>query len=920
VPFRPRSSTPVLPLGPRTAGGGILGRLIGVLLGLIASLPTPAPAAARPESPPRTVSPTDCAPGPADFTLISWLNGWADGTPREPALLAIQTGHYQAVFDPFHANVLRFGQIRGNQVEPSGNLPGAPASSFPPPNIAPPRVTEPAPASGWILSRRDTDGTGRRGPTTGGTDYLEAATATSSGSGRDPLAKLSPASLELTVDLDGTRYRCVRAATNRTDWMNFPVRIIESGRYVQRLDILQLVFEDDAGRVLEAEGRLEVVAWPDRLSLILEIARTASATPAPVPGSASASALTPSMRFQAGEKLRVESIALPVRPEAEGRTLVSARLDLPAGSGSSASDSVPANATASVSVTATTRDSGAETVLSTTYDPDRAWHRIELPRRGFSVAEQPDRLDRFRLSFTNNSASEQVVRMLFDDPSGTSSITGLTPLLRDADGVPTGIAVQTSKNWHRQEKRRLLYEGPWLHAFTMLRLPPHSRTEAEFALAFARWGGLPAASHAQLSLIGWGWNQVWDQAAIGSWGESICYEPDAIQQRCRIDDVRPLMVWGMGEGKRQWTWTHNVGGGDFLVYFDAAGTYQPWIGVRTAYLSQGPNLTDVSYTGVTADGHIACRVRVSTPRSDDIHRAYHRIRYDVLKPTPFSRLAFYQVGSDRYHWHQYGRLARGNAHGFIEEWEPGRGGRRYLRTGIPCLGDSPWFSLHEAIPADGLKPVQGAWATRGLVIRSWKARLGGRPAEPFASVFGTQAGNVPSANLELSPPPDLTTLMPGDFVEADLELVILPMSADDYYGPNANLRTSLKEEANTWKSVFRQARGNRVEVTTKSGRGRVLAMNPPVIEVNGRQRAEISVTGGLGFVPVTFAGLKSHRGWVLKVENAQGRLEPLDQSVHGHDFWQAQHDAGSDTWRLTFNVPLDSPRDQRLTRRMVLER
>ena len=42
------------------------------------------------------------------------------------------------------------------------------------------------------------------------------------------------------------------------------------------------------------------------------------------------------------------------------------------------------------------------------------------------------------------------------------------------------------------------------------------------------------------------------------------------------------MVWGMGEGRRQWTWTHNVGGGDFLVYQDGSGTWQPWRGVRTA--------------------------------------------------------------------------------------------------------------------------------------------------------------------------------------------------------------------------------------------------------------------------------------------------------------------------------------------------
>jgi len=242
--------------------------------------------------------------------------------------------------------------------------------------------------------------------------------------------------------------------------------------------------------------------------------------------------------------------------------------------------------------------------------------------------------------------------------------------LRDAEGFPTGIPVQISKNWHRQKDRRMSYEGPWVHAVTSLRLPPKSVLPLEFALCWARWGGVPAASHAQLCLVGWGWNQLWDEVAIGSWGESICYEPDAVQQRCRIDDIRPLMVWGMHGEQTKWTWTHNVGGADFLVYYDAQGEYQPWRGVRTAYLSQGPNLTDVLYAGTTADGHIACRARVSSPRCADINRAYHRLRYDVLKPTPFSRLAFYQLGSDHYHWHQYDRLARGNAQGLMEEWDP----------------------------------------------------------------------------------------------------------------------------------------------------------------------------------------------------------------------------------------------------------
>ncbi|MBT4757527.1 MAG: hypothetical protein HOO08_03950, partial [Opitutae bacterium] len=31
----------------------------------------------------------------------------------------------------------------------------------------------------------------------------------------------------------------------------------------------------------------------------------------------------------------------------------------------------------------------------------------------------------------------------------------------------------------------------------------------------------------------------------------------------------------------------------------------------------------------------------------------------------------------------------------------------------------------------------------------------------------------------------------------------------------------------------------------------------------------------------------------------------LDQSVHGNDFWQTDYDAKSNSFKMTFNLPLD---------------
>ena len=128
-------------------------------------------------------------------------------------------------------------------------------------------------------------------------------------------------------------------------------------------------------------------------------------------------------------------------------------------------------------------------------------------------------------------------------------------------------------------------------------------------------------------------------------------------------------------------------------------------------------------------------LNVMTPRGDDVNRAIHRIRYDVLKPTPFRRLAFYQLGADNYNDHQFTTLAQGNASGLVEEWKPPRGGRRYSRTGIVCAGEVPWFSLHGGLIAtrkEGSGRI-AAWSS------GMRARLGGRPINvPTAAVFGTR--------------------------------------------------------------------------------------------------------------------------------------------------------------------------------------
>jgi len=758
-----------------------------------------------------------CIPAPlpaaaqGDYGFLWWAHGWRGESPEGKRVLCVQTNRYGLALDVNRPALLHFGAIEK-------------------PNPYAVAVAEP----------------------------------------NDVVFDLASADLALWVEWDGERYTCVRAAHDTQDNATYPVRLIESGQLVQRFDIQQLDFRNSAGDSFQAEGRLEVVAWPDALHLILEV--------------------TP-LRDMAGVRLGVglrqgdgnREEMREVDHAATGEPFQAGLSWKPAG----LETETPPSATFAI----VDRRSGD--AVSVTWDALRGWHYVDLPEEAWNMAAEPDRLDRYTLRIANPGETPQRISLNFAFDGSFTGVVGMTPMLLDGEGRPTGIPVQVSKNWHRLKDRRLLYEGPWFHGFTQIEVAPGETWAGELAIAYARWGGVPAVSHAQLSLVGWGVNQRWDQVAIGSWGETICYDPDVNLNRSIIDDVRPLMVTGMQDGP--WQWTVNVGGGDFLVYHDNAGKKQFLSRMRAAYLEPGPNLTRAVYAGATPDGALEARLEVSSPRCDDVSRAYHKFRYDVRKPMAFSRLAFYQLGADNYNDHQFATFARGNAGGLLEEWPAAQGGKVYHRKDISCEGEAPWFSLHGG--ERNAHHPKGAWANRGLVIRSWKARLGGHDIpHPTAAVYGTENG-VPSASLELVPPPGCTELLPGDFVEAEVELLVIPAEADTYYGPNAPFREHLEAHIDTWKPVHRLAAANALGVDV--GRGSLRRSYPVEIQVDANGEVACTIRGGAGYVPLTFLGLPAPAGF---------RLDGAGPDAD--DFVQVAFDTAGQTWSRTYNIDLDGAEEK----------
>jgi hypothetical protein len=682
--------------------------------------------------------------------------------------------------------------------------------------------------------------------------------------GTSALLALPATDFQISIQYTGTVFTCTGRGPEPKDEFRQPVRFVETGRFFQRVVIAGLQFSSAAGTPLAATGNLEIALWPDRLSFSLELNHTNP------------------------------------RPEMEA-TLSAAGKQVIASLGKGRKATLPlfARQPESAGVRMET-----DPALTTAFDPALGCQMVRLPEKPWSNAkgtyfptEHLDRLDRWPLTLINDTDQEATARLMFVQEKHLP-ITGFTPMLCDRDGTPSGLPVQISKNWHqRPEQGHLPHEGSWFHGCTVVRLPAKSRRELLFQMAYARYGGVPAASHAQLSLIGWGHNQFWDESAIGSFGESICYEPGRVQRRCFIDDIRPLTTLPVAGGK-PWGWAENCGGGDFLMWLDERGTYQSFRATRTDYRAQGPCRTEVNYREETAGGEITAQMEASLTRSDDYLRAFHHLRYNVTQPVKWRRLAFYQLGADFYNDTPARLVAVGDRQGMREEWTPPQTNGAFDRRGVALSGPHPWVSIHGLDRAKLNKG--GAAASRGLIIRSWQARLGGKPSTtPYLATYCSEwgKGNF-KTTIELVPPPDVTTLQPGDYLNAEVELVVFPADAQSYYGSNGAFRKALTTGADTWRPVHREAAGNALQVKARSGS--LLQTFPLMVAVDRAEKVQAEIQGGVGWLPLTFTGLSSHRGYELRVNG-----EPFNQSLHGNDYWQTDYQPATKTWSQTFNVPRD---------------
>eukprot|EP00931_Biecheleriopsis_adriatica_P092531 TRINITY_DN66338_c0_g1_i1.p1 TRINITY_DN66338_c0_g1~~TRINITY_DN66338_c0_g1_i1.p1 ORF type:complete len:1036 (+),score=58.33 TRINITY_DN66338_c0_g1_i1:240-3347(+) len=671
---------------------------------------------------------------------------------------------------------------------------------------------------------------------------------------------------------------------------------------------------------------MELSMWGDSISLVLA---WAGAPPFPTGCTGNASISISGMASTSGPVSRTTAVTgagtLPLLLVAKGSTIVT-----DADPSAAANQVTVTSATPGVNILSrtATRDVFVEVPTTTpkcqyNYDTCSSIGLIEVP---VTVTNpHPTDVRTLRLSFSRNFPSG----VKLTSRTG-AEITGLTAQIWDAVlKQPSGIPVQMSKNWHTGSTEGYWagFDGYWWTANSFLRLPANSSIYISLALNYEWYGGISAFSHAQLSIVGYSSKWLWEEAALGSSGENICLDPLGSHTQATITDVRPKLYDG--------EWKQNVGGGNFLPHLftkEASGSaaLQYIKSLDPQLHSNGPCLSNASYTGVSRDGSIATRVEFSGTRTNDLVRLFFRIRFDALQSVDFARLFFFQMASETYNYYNLNNEVKFGGRSADVTTVPQRTctgvtsrkynslynayGGDWVRTEMN--GTAPWwFAFGPNAHEDKYSTTKMVTGDRGLIIRSYKSRLGGiDQTRPSFSLLCDK--------LELGVPAGLRSLSAGDFLDMELEMLVLPRQGNEFDIARANSGSaSLQQIENmtTWERVKADAERGDITVTPLDSQSRVeskypirVCSNTPtsvdayiIFEVQGKP---------LGLTPITICGLGTHaipddgdHGlWLRPVGAANFTLFRQGSTSSSNDYWQTNYDRNSGTYETVFNIELKS--------------
>ncbi|MDR1666755.1 MAG: T9SS type A sorting domain-containing protein [Bacteroidales bacterium] len=753
---------------------------------------------------------------------------------------------------------------------------------------------------------------------------------------------------DYTVTAGGQSYHF--QSVNAVEGGNNSTRILESGRYMQRLDLMYLTFAGNNN----LKGRMEVACMPEFLSLAFEVYSPVSYNNARLtlslrlPGAYSE--WTPSMDGRAltvtGTGAPGITFMIPKNSNAtitrNGQTVIfnADGITIPTKqfTGFSVIVMPSVNASPADAVLHDAREKVTVSAVQVSPNKGRQQPTSNVTATGYksislndmvTQSNDPAKQNSYdRLTFTLTNPGDKTVRVpvqfVKDEPL---PVTGLSPFLSDAETEePVGVQVQLTKNWHYysisggtsrpSDDPARNWEGVWYHGYTLIEVPAGKSVSYGYTCPFARYGNVFAVSHAQLCLVGWGGHQQWETAALGSFGENFCYDANQAWTQSFLGDICPALVTSRVNNE-QYNWTLNVGAADFLVYHTADHLPKiPFARMRTRFKKQGPVVTEVIYTGITADGAVEMEYKAEMPRTDDASKAIHSFKYTFLKDVTFSRLAFYQFGADQYNVGIYDKMAVGNDAGvggfsiggqnFSGEFNvPKTGTNAYWLSEnmqrIEVEGEGLWFAFLGGQPRPG---TDGAGANKVLSVLDFKATLNGTEYHKPAFNIRTTNTLYSGALIELCPPASAgNTITAGSVVEGAVAFINLPAHKNDYYGPSKVLSLAPSTDFTSWRLSHLYATQTKMRATATVG---VAERNMPcelVATGDGDGTVcEFTVSGGIGYVPVTVKNLPGYAGWQLQQWQNSSWIN-VNQAVHGNDWWQAWYDAETATYELSYTLP-----------------
>ena len=312
------------------------------------------------------------------------------------------------------------------------------------------------------------------------------------------------------------------------------------------------------------------------------------------------------------------------------------------------------------------------------------------------------------------------------------------------------------------------------------------------------------------------------------------------------------------------------------------------------------------YAGVSKDGAIEATIATQLGRTDDLVRIWYHLEYTFQEEVTYDRLALFQVAADGYADNGFTRAAYGTATevlGDAEVTEHETTG--YAETsdrGIAVEGNAPWIMLYSNERTSDSLPEH--LANVGFIVREYRAELGDTVVTtPHLNRIQTYNGGWSQIAFELGLPYDAENpVVPaGSVITATVEYVVPPSDKGSYYGESDWLTSLGGEDFQSTAMMLKLASEGHLSVEASTGT--LLRTHPVELQAaRGEEAVQFTLTGGLGYVPVTIWGLSRPDGWQLEIWQDEA-WTPVDQSVEGMDWWQARDEPETQDFALVFNLP-----------------